>query len=262
MLALLSAVVVERGQAGKHRRLLTADATELGHSNDKRERGALADAGNAQHQIEPPRKVGVKAQFLDDPKHLGCPAYFQAGDVGHDETPQATIADVFEPGLQTGNVLLGLLDEGQMVGKLGQAHIRREPRFLDRGRAGRHQGCIKRIVLGPAQMHPRISAHLDRLQHQDDEACSLQMFHYAALVTARRLDSDTGDAGLGQLRTQMPPTAQAVLNPPTQILTVHCNVELVLGRIDAGHRCANLRHLRRPLPCEANQVVPATIRVR
>ena len=68
------------------------------------------------------------------------------------------IADVFEPDLEARDILLDLLNEGQLVSKLRQTRIRFDVRVIDRSRAGRDQNRIERIVLGPAQMHPRINA--------------------------------------------------------------------------------------------------------
>src|SRR5580700_602759 len=49
---MLSAVVVEGREAGQRRGLLATDAAELRHADDEGDCGALADAGNAQHEIE------------------------------------------------------------------------------------------------------------------------------------------------------------------------------------------------------------------
>jgi len=100
------------------------------------------------------------------------------------------------------------------------------------------------------------------MQDQDCKAGLPQMPDHATLVTTRRLDPHTHNPGLGQIGTQTLPALLRILNPPVRGLTMNRNVELLFGRIDAGHCYASLRHLRRPLPCEANQVVPATIRVR
>ena len=60
----LSAVVVEGRQSGKGCRFLAADATELGHSDDKCQRGALADTRNAQHEVKAAGEIVVSAQLL------------------------------------------------------------------------------------------------------------------------------------------------------------------------------------------------------
>src|SRR5262245_17657619 len=72
------------------------------------------------------------------------------------------------------------------------------------------------------------------------------MLSHSTLIAAARLDPDARDAGLGQFRTQMSPATQRILHLPALGPTMNRNVQLVLGRIDARHRHANLRHLRRP----------------
>ena len=57
----LSAVVVEWSQTGEGCGLLAADMSEFGHADDERKRGALADAWNAQHQLEPLGEIVVGA---------------------------------------------------------------------------------------------------------------------------------------------------------------------------------------------------------
>jgi hypothetical protein len=47
----LPTIVVEWSQTGQRRGLLAADAAELGHADDERRCGALADTSDAQHQI-------------------------------------------------------------------------------------------------------------------------------------------------------------------------------------------------------------------
>ena len=47
-----SAIVVKRCEASERCRLFATDATKLRHADDKRERGAFADTGNAQHEIK------------------------------------------------------------------------------------------------------------------------------------------------------------------------------------------------------------------
>jgi hypothetical protein len=222
----------------------------------------FTDAGNAPHEIRASSEIVVSAQLPGNMTHLIGPSCLQPRNVAENHASQPRLVDMFEPGLQPRNVLLDLLDEGQKVRKLRQALIRRDSWLLHGSRAGRNQCRIERIVLGPPKMQPRKVTHLVRLQDQDGEARSLQMPDHATFITARRLDSHAPDTSLGQLRTQTSPTLQRILNTPARGLTVNRDIELVFGRIDPGHCCANLRHLRRPLPCEANQVVPATIRVR
>ena len=155
----LSAVVVEGSEPCERCRLLAADAAEFGHADDDGERGALADAGNAEHEIEPAGEIVMGAQRL---RRSGAvrPSRraFRRAMSAMTMPPQPGIVDMLEPGLETRDILFDLLDEGQMVGKRGQPRIRLDPRPLDRGRAGCDQNRIERIVLGAAQMQARISA--------------------------------------------------------------------------------------------------------
>jgi hypothetical protein len=260
--SVFTAVIVKGSQTCESSGLLATDPAELRHADDKRERGAFANAGNAEHEIKASGEIVVSAYLLGNVAELGAPSCLQSCNVTKNYAPQPRRTDMFEPGLQARNVFLDLLNEGQKVRKLGKALIRPDPRLLHCSRAGCNQDGIERIVLGAPQMHPRVGAHLDRLQDQDCKAGRPQMTDHAALIAARRLDPHTLDPNLGKVRTQPLPTLQCVLNAPMPGLTVNRNIELVLGRIDAGHHRAMLLHLRRPLPCEANQVVPATIRVR
>ena len=139
---------------------------------DQSDRCALADAGHAEYQIEPAGEIVMVAQRRDDAQRARRPPRLQARDVGHDDAAQPRVIDMLEPGLQTRDVLLDLLDEGQMVGKRGQPRIRLDAWPIDRGRAGCDQHRIERVVLGAAQMQTRIGTHLDRLQHQDHEAAA------------------------------------------------------------------------------------------
>ena len=62
----LAAVIVERRKTGQRCGMLTADAAEFGHANDECECGALAEAGNAQDEIETAGEVVMGAQRGDD----------------------------------------------------------------------------------------------------------------------------------------------------------------------------------------------------
>ena len=48
---------------------------------------------------------------------LGEPPCLQPGNVAKYHAPQAGLSDVLEPGLVTPDILLDLLEEGQMVGQ-------------------------------------------------------------------------------------------------------------------------------------------------
>ena len=96
----LSAVVVEGSQTGERCGFLAADAAELRHADDERQRRALADAGNAQHQIEPRGEIVMGAQSLGNVAYLRGPPCLQPRDVADDNAPQPRLVDMFEPGLE------------------------------------------------------------------------------------------------------------------------------------------------------------------
>ena len=74
---------------------------------------------------------------------------------------------MFETHLEAGDILFDLFDEGQMLRQLCQAIVRLDARLIDRCRTGGDESCIEFVVLGAAQMDPRIGFDLDRLQNQE-----------------------------------------------------------------------------------------------
>ena len=170
----------------------------------------------------------MSAQLLGNVTYLGDPPCLQPRNVAKDHTPQAGLVDMLEPGLEAPDVFLDLLEEGQIVGQFRQSWIRRDPRLIDRGCAGRDQYCIERIVLGAAQMHPAKCLDLDRLQHQDREARRPQMLHDAAFIAAGRLDTDARHAGLGQVGQQSAPARQSVGDLPAFGPAMNRNIEFAL----------------------------------
>ena len=257
-----STVVVERSKPSQGRSFLTTDLSQFGHADDECQRGALTNARDAQHQVKPAGKIVVATKKLGNGTYLSLPSCLQPSDVAADKASQPRFIDMLEPGLEAREVLLDLLEKGEISSQIGQSWIRRDPRRTHRRRARRDQDRIKRVVLGMAQMHPAKSFDLHRLQHQDHEARCPQMLHHAAFVAAGCLDTDASDAGLGQVGDEQAPARQSVGDLPAFSSTVNCDVEFRFGCIDSSRRYVSLRHLPRPLPCEANQVVPATIRVR
>ena len=82
-----SAVVVEGGKAGESGGLLAGDAAEFGHADDDRQRGALADAGNAADEIEAARQIVMGAQRRDDARQLVRAASSAASMSASDDAP-------------------------------------------------------------------------------------------------------------------------------------------------------------------------------
>src|SRR5262245_47034053 len=104
----LATVVVEGRKSGEGSDLLAADAAELRHPDDERHGRPLADARNAEDEIEAAGEVIVIAQGLDDAPLLGGAAGLQPGDVANDDALQPWVVDVLKPDLETGDVLLDL----------------------------------------------------------------------------------------------------------------------------------------------------------
>ena len=202
--------------------------SKFGHADDERQRGALADAGDAQHQRKPVGKVVVAAKMLDNVSDLRRASCLQSGNVAGDHAPQPGLIDMFESGLEARDVLLDLFEKGQISGQFRQSRIGRDLRLLERRCACRDQHRIEIIILGAAQMYPTKRLDLHRLQHQHDEACRAQVLHYAAFVPARRLDADATDASLGQVGRQHAPARQSVGDLPAFGSPVNRDVEFEL----------------------------------
>ncbi len=113
---------------------------------------------------------------------------------------------MFEADLEASDVLLDLLNEGQVLRQLRQATIRLDTRLIDRRRAGGDENGVELVVLGPAQMHTCIGFDLERLQDENSEVFVAQITDHAALVAAAGLDADTRDAGSRELDSKASPT--------------------------------------------------------
>ena len=220
----LSTVVIERSQAGKRCGFLAADLPKFGHADQKCQRGALSNAWNAQHQIEPSSEVAVGTKALGKVAHLRGPPCLQSGDVAVDDAPQAMLVDVLDPSFEARDVFLELFKKGQISRQFRQSWIWRNPRLVDSSGACGNQLGIERIVLGASQMHSTERLDLDRLQHQHDEARCSQMLHHTAFVTARCFDSDTRHASIGQVCDQSAPARQGVRDLPALGATVNGGV--------------------------------------
>src|SRR5205814_5699941 len=130
--SMLSAVVVEGRQSGQRCRFLATDVAELGHADDERQRGALADTGNAQHEVETDSEIVVGAQPLGNVKDLRRTSQLQSCNVAVDDAPQGRLVDVLKPGLEACDVLLDLLKEGQISSQIGQSRVRSDLRCIER----------------------------------------------------------------------------------------------------------------------------------
>ena len=85
----LSAVVVEGSKTGKRCSFFAANLPKFGHADQKRQRRAFANAGNAEHQIKPLGKIVVGPKALGNVAYLGRLACLQPGDIAVNNAPQA-----------------------------------------------------------------------------------------------------------------------------------------------------------------------------
>src|SRR3954470_2720060 len=193
-----AAVVVEGSQPGKSRSFFAADLSELGHTNDQRQRGAFTDAGDAQYQFQAAGKIGVAAKMLSNGAYLRCPSRLQPSDIAADNAPQVRLVDMLKPGLEARDVFFNLLKEGKISGQFRQSGIWYDPRLIECGRAGCDQNRIEHVVFGPAQMHPSKRLDLHRLQHKHSQTSRAQILHRAAFITTGSLDPDARHASLSQ----------------------------------------------------------------
>ncbi|WP_244431914.1 hypothetical protein, partial [Rhodopseudomonas sp. B29] len=88
---------------------------EFGHADDQCQCRPLTDAGDAEHEIETLRQIGMLAQLAGNSCELGEPSRLQPIDVTQDQPPPPWLVDMFEPGLEPGDVFFDLLDERQVI---------------------------------------------------------------------------------------------------------------------------------------------------
>ena len=139
---------------------------------------------------------------------------------------------------ETRNVLLDLLDEGQMLRQFRRiARQAGNSRLIDARRAGGDESGIELVVLGPVQMHTRIGLHLHRLQDENGKALVPQIPDHAAFVAAGRLDADSCHPGFGKFCGQAPPAGRCVVNLPALGPAIHCSIKLRFRCIDFPPSC-------------------------
>src|SRR5262249_51826613 len=112
---------------------------------------------------------------------------------------------MLEPGLEAGDILLDLLDEGQAVGKRGQSLIRCCLMSLDCGRTCGDQRRVERIILGPLTVQPRKGPHLDRLEDQNHKTRRLQVPEHTTFITTGRLPTRSTPAFASSARSCFQP---------------------------------------------------------
>ena len=239
---------------------------ELGHSDHESERGALADASHALYQVAPASEIVVRraasATMRSDlglhgePCRRATSARTRRRNRGSLICSSRTLRRAMSssvcsmkvrcrrarPSARSGSVL-GCSMHGRTGGDQHSRRARRSWRGAGAGGKGRH---------------------LDRLQHENGEA-------------GRRADMRRHRA-----RSRRSPRCRCATTPALRQVgcaagaspaaywrlasirsrAMNRDVELGLGCIDPCRRRASLLSSSSTLPCEANQVVPSTIRVR
>ena len=77
---------------------------------------------------------------------------FEPADLALDQAVQPRLTEMLEPGLEPHQVVLDLLDEGQVIGQRLEPRIGRQPfAGLHEVRAGGNQSGVDPVVLGPLQ---------------------------------------------------------------------------------------------------------------
>src|SRR6185503_21066378 len=166
----LSRLIIEGGEAGQARSLLAAQGTELGHADDEGKCGALADALDAGEEFQPEGEILVLAQALEEASDLGIAACGQALDLGFELGLESADGEAVETGLEANDVLLDLLDEGQMLGQGGKSVIAVADGAIVGGRRQGDDAGVDRIGLGSLTPILGIGPDLDRLEDDDLEA--------------------------------------------------------------------------------------------
>src|SRR6266403_718939 len=242
----IAAVMNERRQAGERGGLLARQATEFRHPDDEGERGTRSDPMDGTEEVEPPGEIFMGAQGRDQPGDYFSAAALEPLDVGQHDAAQLRIAGMLEPNLDAHDILFGLLDEGELIGKRSNSGVWRLPFDLMMSHAGGDQAGIDTIALGAAQDKFCKGAHLPGLQHDDVESGLAQIFNHVALVAAGGFQTDPGNLAGAQQAGKVVKTGRVVRDLPAQLAAVDGNVQFGLGHVDSGHDCVSLAHLPRP----------------
>src|SRR5258708_36251270 len=133
-----------------------------------------------------------------------------------------------------------------MLGERQQPGIWRTVDLLARSSAGRDQGGIDLVVLGPLQVELGIGANLRGLKHHHDKSLAPQLGNNGLLIAAARLDADTLDTMPPKPVRQHLVTLRRVVDLQLLRAAVEGYVELPFAGIDPGADRGTLGHLRRP----------------
>src|ERR1700681_79011 len=248
----IAAVMNKRRQASERCGLLARQATKFRHPDDEGERGARSDPIDGADEVESPGEILMGTQGRDQlVNHFG-PTSLKPLDVGQHDAAQLRIAGMLEPNLDAHDILFGLLDEGELIGKRSHSGVWCLPFDLMMSHAGSDQSGIDTIAFGTAQDEFCKGAHLPGLQHDDVESGFAQIFNHVALVAAGGFQTDPGNLAGAQQAGKLVKTGRVVRDLPAQFAAMDGNVQFCLGHVDSGHDCDSLVHLSSTLPCDAN----------
>ena len=188
--------------------------------------------------------------MFTDSRHQGLEldllALLQTGDIFLPGLLDTRVAAGLEAVLEPRDILLDLVHHRELFGERQQSGIRRGMDLLDRGGAGRDQGRIDLVVLGPLQLELRIGAHLCRLKHHHDKSLAPQLGDNDLLIAATRLNPDTLDPMASQPVQQRLVSFRRVVDLQLRRAAVERDVELPFAGVNPGTDCGTLSHLRRP----------------
>ena len=120
-----AAVIVIGSEAGDGGSLFTGETADLRHTHQDGDRGSQPDTVHTDDQIEPIGKVAMLADGGDQLLKLAAQKNFEPVDLPRPELPNTLLAACLTAGLELGDILLDLLDQGQLLGQRRQPRIRR-----------------------------------------------------------------------------------------------------------------------------------------
>ncbi|MFO1172421.1 MAG: hypothetical protein U1E49_15825 [Hyphomicrobiaceae bacterium] len=130
--------------------LLARDLAELRHADDESDGGPLADAGDRADEVEAARQVGARFELGGKLLLLGFEEIAEGNDVLADIGFDSGVSGVLETALEADDILLDLLDVGEVGSELCEAFIGGFAGFQPGGALGDEAG-VEAIVLGPLE---------------------------------------------------------------------------------------------------------------
>jgi len=115
----VAGVVVIGCEAGESGGFLAGEGADLWHADEDGDGGAQADARDAFDEIEALGEVWVLAEIGDEAGELPLELLFEAADLEIPVAEDGVVAAGGASGLQPGDILGDLLDQGEMLGPGG-----------------------------------------------------------------------------------------------------------------------------------------------